>query len=355
MCILTFVELYTQGTGSINIVWIFYWGLTIFGSIVFLINRKKKATTNIKPHLHSLNKRDFSIMAKPQSILAVHNDYVKHFKIAEGFNTYENSNFLREAPRYLSIRQRDYLDGVGVAGLKKELSLIGFNYVGATTDYTELHKQAWWDGKKPTVGDIWLVREENTLVLYSEREGFLKVTLSPHHVDINTYVFGDPNYRQILPYSVFKVKDKDLFFTYRRNAKVGEARLVGNCSIGFGGHVDINDVIFNDETSIVDLDTTIYTGGVRELIEEIKTSESLHTSIKYNLLTTSHFGLINDNSNEVGTLHLAVVNVFEVEENDILGVAEDELEYMGPMSAEDILNNNPESWTKLIVEGLCNS
>ena len=52
---------------------------------------------------------------------------------------------------------------------------------------------------------------------------------------------------QILPYIAIRDLDGN-YLTYSRNGT--ETRLHGSRSIGIGGHIDINDMCFNENTSI---------------------------------------------------------------------------------------------------------
>lgn len=241
---------------------------------------------------------------KPQFILAIHNDYIKHFDIAEGFNEVDFNYFVNGALRYTTIRQRDYLDGVGEKAYNKVIA----------------------DNQ---VDDV-----NNT---------------KPYLKDKEVFVSGDSNYRQLLPYTVFKDKEENKYYTYKRSSKVGETRLIGNASIGWGGHIDLVDVDYNPTTSIIDLSGTIFQSSLRELGEEIHLSRTITEHVLDGDIKQIFFGLLNDNSDEVGKLHLGVVMIYEVDKNVIMGVGEDELEYIGMTTPESILSNNPESWTKLIL------
>lgn len=289
-------------------------------------------------------------MAKAQFILAVHDDYLADHSIESGFNKYKYKKFLNDTQRYLAIRQRDYLDGIGVNELASYLEKKGVsNYKGVAniTDDSIVTDTETLKFTDNPIG-VWYTDSHGSLVTIMEDELYI---YNPDKFDrIDRVVNGDTDYRQLLPYTVFKVVGENKFFTYRRTKKVGESRLAGNCSIGFGGHIDLADVVFDKETSVIDLETTITDASLRELNEEVQISDTLHDLVVNENLEPTKFGLLNDTSDHVGSLHLGIVNIYEVSEDDIQGVAEDELEFMGALTIEEILENNPESWTRLIVE-----
>lgn len=104
----------------------------------------------------------------------------------------------------------------------------------------------------------------------------------------------NPAYKQLIPYVLMSYQDK--YLSYVRGRRAGEARLVGNRSIGIGGH--INPV---DDMPLFDTDfyETYLTAVKREVAEEVSV-ETSHTD--------SIVALLNDESNEVGSVHLGIVH-----------------------------------------------
>lgn len=100
-------------------------------------------------------------------------------------------------------------------------------------------------------------------------------------------VENDFNFKQLIPYVVFR--DGETFFSYRRSTGQGEARLHGNFSIGVGGHVNAEELL---------------EGCWREIHEEVILPS---TSNELTLV-----GLINDDSNSVGRVHLGVLFILDV-------------------------------------------
>ncbi len=106
-----------------------------------------------------------------------------------------------------------------------------------------------------------------------------------------------PQFKQIIPYALLVHEDKVLH--YVRGKKAGEQRLVSKGSIGIGGHM--NDA----DEGLFALDFEAYQAGVqREVNEELKVNTPYQNSV---------VALLNDDSNEVGQVHLGVVHIFRLE------------------------------------------
>lgn len=111
---------------------------------------------------------------------------------------------------------------------------------------------------------------------------------------------NDPTHKQIIPYALIAFEEKVLH--YVRGKKAGEQRLVAKGSIGIGGHMNQEDEsLFNYA-----LDEAAYRAGVeREVNEEIKIDTKFEDRI---------VALLNDDTTEVGQVHLGVVHVFNLSE-----------------------------------------
>ena len=99
----------------------------------------------------------------------------------------------------------------------------------------------------------------------------------------------DPSLKQVIPYAVIVRNER--VFLFQRLPQGGEQRLVGKLSIGVGGHVnpqDAKDVVTN--------------ALVRELNEELHLGPGWRHRI---------VGLLNDDTNAVGSVHVGVVVVVD--------------------------------------------
>ena len=111
----------------------------------------------------------------------------------------------------------------------------------------------------------------------------------------------DPTHKQIIPYVLLTHGGKVLH--YIRGKKAGEQRLVAKGSIGIGGHMNESD------ESLFALDEAAYRAGVeREVAEEILINTKFEDRI---------VALLNDDSNDVGAVHLGVVHVFKLAEPNV--------------------------------------
>jgi len=111
---------------------------------------------------------------------------------------------------------------------------------------------------------------------------------------------SDPTFKQIIPYALIVFENCVLY--YVRGKKAGEQRLVAKGSIGIGGHMaeDADKFLWHST------DEETYRAGVeREVNEEIKINATFEDRI---------VALLNDDSTEVGSVHLGVVHIFKLAE-----------------------------------------
>ena len=148
----------------------------------------------------------------------------------------------------------------------------------------------------------------------------------------------DPSYKQLIPYCIFRYIDQDgvtQLFQYTRGSGQGESRLHHQRSVGIGGHVSTLD---RDDQS------PYHEGMRRELDEEVD------IQTKY---TESCVGLINDDQNEVGKVHLGIVHILDVENPNVLP-REDDIAEAGFEPVSDILANLEqfETWSQICIKAL---
>lgn len=96
----------------------------------------------------------------------------------------------------------------------------------------------------------------------------------------------DPTYKQIIPYLIFTYQHR--FFLMQRQAKASETRLQNKYSFGIGGHLREEDM----------KDKDIINWAQREFHEEVD---------YYGSCTIESLGIINDDSNPVGQVHVGFV------------------------------------------------
>ena len=147
----------------------------------------------------------------------------------------------------------------------------------------------------------------------------------------------NPSLKQIIPYVLLVHGDR--VFHYVRGKKAGEQRLVAKGSVGIGGHMNDGD------EGLFALDREAYNVAVqREVAEEV----FLETSY------TNHVvALLNDDSNEVGKVHLGVVHIFRLE-SDAARKREAMITESGFLPIPELRARRDalETWSQLCLDGL---
>lgn len=104
----------------------------------------------------------------------------------------------------------------------------------------------------------------------------------------------DPTKKQIIPYVLIQ-RQHDIW-TMVRTAKTQETRLHHRASVGVGGHLEPMDGSHED---------IIVNGMLRELHEEVHIKEQWDQHVQY-------VGILNDDTNDVGKVHLGLVFLLHV-------------------------------------------
>ena len=147
----------------------------------------------------------------------------------------------------------------------------------------------------------------------------------------------DPSHKQLIPYSIFHHAGR--YLVYTRGGSSGEKRLVAKNSVGIGGHINPVDQSYDSFGKMM-----YFNSIERELAEELVIAGS-HTQ--------SVIGLINDDSNEVGSVHLGVVHLFELE-SDAVTSNEEAIQNIRFVPLEELHREreNLETWSRICVEHL---
>jgi predicted NUDIX family phosphoesterase len=142
----------------------------------------------------------------------------------------------------------------------------------------------------------------------------------------------DPTFKQLIPYVV--VRDGARVYLMERTAAGGDVRLHGRASIGVGGHVNPVD----------DGADPLTDGLRREWSEELVAD----WEPEFRLV-----GLLNDDSNPVGSVHLGVV--FEVESGGRPVEVREHDKLTGRFASADEVRAawaRMETWSRLVAEHL---
>ena len=150
---------------------------------------------------------------------------------------------------------------------------------------------------------------------------------------------NDLTHKQIIPYAL--IAHGDTVLHYVRGKKAGEQRLVAKGSIGIGGHMNQEDEsLFNYA-----IDEAAYRAGVeREVEEEIRIDSPFEDRI---------VALLNDDTTEVGRVHLGIVHVFRLAEPKVQK-REAMITNLAFLHREELLalRDNLETWSQLCVDSL---
>ena len=136
-----------------------------------------------------------------------------------------------------------------------------------------------------------------------------------------------PQYKQIIPYVI--IRSGSSWFLLERTTKQTEARLHNKLSLGIGGHI-------NPDTP------TIRAGLQKELDEEVQ------VDARY---TLTFIGLINDDSTDVGRVHLGAVYVLEAETPEVTVLETEKMN--GSWVGLDELHESRErmeTWSQLVYD-----
>jgi len=149
----------------------------------------------------------------------------------------------------------------------------------------------------------------------------------------------DPSYKQLIPYVIMSYDGR--YLSYVRGRRAGENRLTGLRSIGIGGHINPGDdmPLFN-----TDFYETYLAAVEREVAEEISV-ETGHTD--------SVVALLNDESNEVGSVHLGIVHYWILDEPKV-NKREQMITQMAFMTPAELQNvrDTMETWSQLCLTRL---
>ena len=147
---------------------------------------------------------------------------------------------------------------------------------------------------------------------------------------------GDPNFKQMVVYAIFRHGER--FLTYARTKKGGEARLHDKLSMGVGGHI-------NPVDGLTDSIHTYLAGMEREIREEITFSGTA---------TQQLYAIINDDTNEVGRVHLGIVHLFDLDGEQVTS-NEKALDGLGFHTLDELkgdLYERLETWSVICVDAL---
>lgn len=147
----------------------------------------------------------------------------------------------------------------------------------------------------------------------------------------------DPSFKQLIPYVIMSCEGK--FLSYVRGKRAGETRLIAKRSIGIGGH--INPIDADDSPLFAYHFDNYLTAVQREVAEEVSI-EAGHTD--------KIVALLNDDSNEVGQVHLGVVHHWTLDSDEVSRKEQmiTQMTFMTPTELNDV-KDSLETWSQLCL------
>lgn len=187
-----------------------------------------------------------------------------------------------------------------------------------------------------------LVVKRSKLFAKDSWQGLKKIDFSSYLEIINKHkeflprslMENDPNYKQIIPYLIFKHENK--YFLMQRQSKASETRLQNKFSLGIGGHIRHEDL--QEGTSIFDW-------ARREFHEEVE----YHGNLKIEPL-----GILNDDSNDVGKVHVGFVLLLHGDSNQIQVKSELKSGELLTFGECEKYTDTMETWSQIIFASLKN-
>ncbi len=151
---------------------------------------------------------------------------------------------------------------------------------------------------------------------------------------------SDPSYKQLIPYVILTHGGK--YLSYVRGRRAGETRLVGRRSIGIGGHINPVD----GEAPLFDMDfRDAYSTAVeREVAEEVAVEAGHEDRV---------VALLNDDSTEVGKVHLGIVHVWNLDSPSVAKREQmiTQVAFMTPAELQTV-RETLETWSSLCLDSL---
>lgn len=180
------------------------------------------------------------------------------------------------------------------------------------------------------------------------QENFVERALSRGYFVEREYAERSPGLKQVIPYGIVTCGERTLLV--ERSKRGGEARLHNKLSIGIGGHINPVDAGSGAAASHpgreVALKDLFNAATRRELEEELSIDGTF---------TARSVGLLNDDSNPVGAVHVGLVQWVQVrgtvqirEEDQLSG----QLVTLDELRARLSSGANFETWSQLLVENL---
>jgi len=167
---------------------------------------------------------------------------------------------------------------------------------------------------------------------------YLRLILANHKFLPRGKVESDPAWQQIIPYLVLNFAGK--IFLMKRKGNHTESRLSGMYSIGVGGHINREDTKGLGKLSQA---AQVFSLAKREFGEEIEYKGRYQTKF---------LGLLNDDSNEVGMVHLGLIVHLSGDSKDAEVKDEHKSGKFVSFAELDKYKNRMETWSRIVYDFL---
>ena len=144
----------------------------------------------------------------------------------------------------------------------------------------------------------------------------------------------DERYKQIIPYIVFRYNNA--YFMMQRKASASEQRLKNKYTLGIGGHMRHEDMLNSN---------SVFDWAKREFHEEVVYSDPF---------TIKTIGFINDDSTDVGKVHLGLLLLIEGTSENIAVKSELKSGVLTPLAEIKNYYDQMETWSQIAFSFLMN-
>ena len=151
----------------------------------------------------------------------------------------------------------------------------------------------------------------------------------------------NPTYKQIIPYLIFTHDNH--YFLMQRKSDASETRLRNKLTLGIGGHIRQEDMSSYAEASKDKQENALFTWALREFHEEVEYAGKV---------SVTPLGIINDDSNDVGKVHIGFALLLRGDSPAIK--VKSELKHGELVSLDHCITmkQDMESWSQFVVDAL---
>jgi predicted NUDIX family phosphoesterase len=141
----------------------------------------------------------------------------------------------------------------------------------------------------------------------------------------------NPTYKQIIPYLIFEHEGN--YFLMQRKSDASETRLRNKLTLGIGGHIRQEDM----------QEDSLFAWATREFHEEVSYAGNL---------TVKPLGIINDDSDDVGRVHIGFAFLLSGDSSAISIKSELKSGVLVPLSDCVAQKECMETWSQFVIDAL---